>query len=292
MRQALITGSGMLATALAQTAPAFAYAPVVVPHSECNVIIREAVLAIIREVRPALVLHTAALTRVNYCEEHPEEALEVNGVGTRNVVEATEAALAHCVYFSTDYVFDGRKDRPWVERDQPSPLSAYGRSKLEGEKAVGEYHRGHIVRTSGLFGPRRDGTEERNFFRAIAEQLRDSPASASLRVVSDQETAVTAASHLAAMVFSLFQDGLPPLVHITSTGHESWYGWACLAAAALGENPERVRPVTSAESGSGAPRPRYSVLGSEYSAVRAAVALHPARPAIYAYLAGWRAAPR
>ena len=94
---------------------------------------------------PDLVLHAAAWTDVDGAEDHPEQARTVNVAGTRNVV----ALGAPIVYYSSDYVFDGTKREPYVESDEPNPLSVYGRTKLDGEREVQE---GWIVRSSWLFG--------------------------------------------------------------------------------------------------------------------------------------------
>src|SRR5439155_6785696 len=111
---------------------------------------------------PDVVLHAAAWTDVDGGEDDPQGAAAVNVGGTRHVAELG----APLVYYSTDYVFDGRKSEPYVESDPPNPLSAYGRTKLYGEAAAGE--RSWIVRSSGLFGP--TGT---NFVRTMLALARD-----------------------------------------------------------------------------------------------------------------------
>src|SRR5207237_4724791 len=134
-------------------------------------------------VEVALVLHAAAWTNVDLAEHHPQEAAAVNVGGTTHAAELG----APLVYYSTDYVFDGRKGQPYVESDAPNPLSVYGRTKLHGEAAAGE--RSWIVRTSGLFGAA--GT---NFVRTILRLAREQD---ELAVVHDQRTSPTYVGDLA-----------------------------------------------------------------------------------------------
>lgn len=281
-RAAWITGSGMLASALADTLCSHGYAVVLSPHPLLALDDPDRLRAFARQSQPDLVLHTAALTRVNYCQSQPDEALRVNGTGTAHVVQAAREAAATLVYFSTDYVFDGSKDTPWLESDAPRPINAYGASKLAGEQAVLSYEHGHVIRTSGLFGPRADGRAERNFFRVIAEKLL---AGLETEVVSDQLTAVTYAPQLAAMVLALLGRGLPRTVHLTCAGHDSWYGWARQAAGLLGVDASRVKPRGTRDGGT-VPRPRFSVLGSELPHVVRLAAQYPGPAAIATYYAG------
>jgi dTDP-4-dehydrorhamnose reductase len=196
--------------------------------------------------RPDLVLHAAAWTDVDGAEESPEGALAVNGAGTRNV-----AALgAPLVYYSTDYVFDGRKDEPYVESDEPAPVSEYGRSKLAGEREV---TRGWVVRSSWLFG-----STGRNFVRTM---LRLGAERDEVAVVNDQRGSPTYVGHLAEATRELVE--LPEGVwHVAAEGECTW---AELAEAIFEEAGLdcRVRRITTDELGRPAPRPSYSVLRSE-----------------------------
>jgi len=192
------------------------------------------------------VLHAAAWTDVDGAEEHPDEARRVNVEGTRNV-----AALARpVVYFSSDYVFDGSKREPYVESDEPNPLSVYGRTKLEGE---GEVRDGWIVRSSWLFG-----WTGRSFVRTMLELGRRQD---EVAVVADQVGCPTYVGHLAEATRELL--ALPHGVwHVAAEGECSW---AELARAIFEEAGLecRVREISSEELGRPAPRPAYSVLRSE-----------------------------
>lgn len=277
----MITGSGMVASALARKAPEHGYSPEVCPSDRLDVTDRGAVQELAREIRPELILHTAALTRVNYCETNPGEAYAINRDGTANVAAAAADVRAELVYFSTDYVFDGKREQPWVESDRPAPLNVYGASKLAGEEAVQGWPGGHVVRTSGVFGPRADGKPERNFFRAIVEKLAGGQ---DVSVTASQRTAVTYAPHLAEMLFALLGERLPAVVHLASSGANSWYGWAVLAARELGIDESRIRPGGGDEASDAVCRPAMSVLATEHAAAARLVSCHPAEDGIAAYV--------
>ena len=196
--------------------------------------------------RPDLVLHAAAWTDVDGAEADEEGALRANVEGTRNV-----AALgAPVVYFSTDYVFDGEKREPYTELDEPRPLSAYGRSKLLGEREV---RQGWIVRTSWLFGP-----TGHNFVRTM---LRLGAERDEVRVVDDQRGCPTYVGHLAEAVPAVLR--LPGGVwHVAASGECTWADFARAISVEAGLEC-RVVPITSDELGRPAQRPTNSVLRSE-----------------------------
>jgi dTDP-4-dehydrorhamnose reductase len=199
---------------------------------------------------PGVVLHAAAWTDVDGAEADPQEAAAVNVGGTRHVAELG----APLVYYSTDYVFDGRKAEPYVESDAPSPLSAYGRTKLHGEGAAGE--QAWVVRTSGLFGP--SGT---NFVRTMLELARTRE---EIAVVADQRTSPTYVGHLAAATRELLARPFG-VWHLAADGDVTWaeFAEAIFEEAGLAT---RVRRISSDELGRPAPRPAYSVLRSEKDA--------------------------
>jgi dTDP-4-dehydrorhamnose reductase len=194
-----------------------------------------------------LVLHAAAWTDVDAAEDDPQGASAVNVGGTSNV-----AALGvPLVYYSTDYVFDGRKREPYVESDAPDPLSAYGRTKLHGEAAAGD--RAWVVRSSWLFGP-----TGHNFVRTM---LRLGAEQDEVAVVDDQRGSPTYVAHLAEATKELVD--LPfGVYHVAAQGDCTW---AELAEAIFEEAglDTRVRRISSRELDRPAPRPAYSVLRSE-----------------------------
>jgi dTDP-4-dehydrorhamnose reductase len=211
-----------------------------------------------------LVLHAAAWTDVDGAESNAEGASRVNVLGTRNVV----ALGAPVVYFSTDYVFDGAKAGPYVESDEPNPLSVYARTKLEGERELRE---GWIVRSSWLFG-----WTSKNFVRTMLElgSKQDE-----VRVVDDQRGSPTFVGHLAAATKDVLQ--LPHGTHhVAAAGDCTWAEFAEAIFEEAGLSC-RVRRITSAELGRPAPRPANSVLRSE----RGAPELPPWREGLRACLA-------
>ena len=201
---------------------------------------------------PDLVLHTAAWTNVDGAEDDPQGATAVNVGGTAHV-----AALgAPLVAYSTDYVFDGRKGDAYVESDVPSPLSAYGRSKLHGEVAAGD--RAWIVRSSWLFGE-----TGHNFVRTM---LRLGAERDEVAVVDDQRGCPTYVGHLAEATQALIGDGAGYGVwHLAAEGDCTWadFAEAIFEEAGLAC---RVRRISSAEFGARAPRPAVSILRSEKGA--------------------------
>ena len=199
---------------------------------------------------PDVVLHAAAWTNVDGAEDDPQGAAAVNVGGTANV-----AALGvPLVLYSTDYVFDGRKDEPYLESDGPNPESAYGRTKLHGEAAAGE--QAWIVRSSWLFGPTGN-----NFVRTM---LRLGEERDEVAVVDDQRGSPTYVGHLAAATRQVLL--LPyGVYHVAAAGDATWadFAEAIFEEAGL---PTRVRRISTAELGRPAPRPAYSVLRSEKGA--------------------------
>jgi len=202
--------------------------------------------------RPELVLHTAAWTNVDGAEDDPQGAAEVNVGGTAHAAELGAPIVA----YSSDYVFDGRKGAPYVESDSPSPLSAYGWTKLYGEAAAGE--RAWVVRSSWLFGP-----TGHNFVRTM---LRLGAERDEVAVVADQRGCPTYVGHLAAATRELVDATAPFGVWHLAAAEDCT--WADLAEAIFEEADLdcRVQRITTTEFGARAPRPPVSILRSEKGA--------------------------
>ena len=197
------------------------------------------------ERRPNLVLHAAAWTDVDGAESDPDGAQAVNVLGTRNVADLGAPVL----YYSSDYVFDGRKGSSYLEEDDPAPGSVYGRTKLEGEREVRE---GWVVRTSWLFG-----ATGHNFVRTM---LRLGAERDEVRVVADQRGSPTYVGHLAAATRDLVE--LPQgLWHVAADGDCTWADFAEAIFDEAGLDCGVAR-ISTEEYGAPAPRPAYSVLRS------------------------------
>jgi dTDP-4-dehydrorhamnose reductase len=230
--------------------------------TEFDITDRLAVESFVGEISPAVVIHTAAFTDVDACESEKERAMAVNAAGTRNVAEACRAVGARMVYFSTDYVFDGKKEAPYIEEDPPQPLTVYGRSKLEGERHVQEIVEDHVIlRLAWVYG-----YYGRNFARTMIklgyEQTRAvqrgeiiSP----LKVVNDQTGNPTWTREIARQTAAVLKGNHGGLFHCTADGYDSWYGFAQQIFETLGMTV-LLRPCATTEFPRPAPRPAYSAL--------------------------------
>ncbi len=205
---------------------------------------------------PEAIVHCAAWTEVDACEEDPEKAFRVNAVGARNVAVAARRANARLAHISTDYVFRGDREGPYREGDPVGPLSVYGASKEAAERWVREQTPEHfILRTAWLYGE-----TERCFPAAIerlgAECAREGRA---LRVVDDQRGTPTWSRELARQIVRLLPTEAFGTYHATAAGETTWYRFACRIVRDRGVGAE-VAPCTTAEFPRPAPRPRNSVL--------------------------------
>lgn len=216
---------------------------------------RERALQVMGEWQPDTVVNAAAFTAVDACEGAPDKAWAVNALGARNVAEGARMVGAHLVHISTDYVFDGRSPRPYVEWDTTNPLSVYGRSKLGGEQEVRSLLPGAaVVRTSWVCG--RYGS---NIVKTL---LRLAAASGPLRFVDDQRGCPTFADDLASMLVRLAVNRWPGTFHVTNQGAATWYVFARDVLAAAGHDADRVEPISTGDLDPPrpAPRPANSVL--------------------------------
>lgn len=227
-------------------------------HGELDVTDAAAVGAMLRQRRPEVVVNCAAWTAVDDAETHEDDALRVNGHAVTSLATACAEQGSTLVQVSTDYVFDGASTRPYAEADPPSPCTAYGRSKLVGERAVvdllADGGTGYIVRTAWLYG-----AHGSNFVRTIMDFERRQP---SIDVVDDQHGQPSWTVDVAGQIIALVRSGAASGVyHATSSGETTWFGLAREVFGLLGADQDRVRPTTSSAYPRPAPRPSYSVLG-------------------------------
>jgi len=254
VRVAVTGGGGILGTALARTRPARVELTSL-RHAELDVTDRERTFSTFAQLRPAWVIHAAAMTDVDRCESEPERALAINGGGTANVVAAAEEAGARTIVLSSDYVFDGTKREPYVEDDPPNPISAYGRSKLAAEEAARAGKRVHVVRSQWIFG-----AGGRNFVDTILKAAREKP---QLKVVDDQRGCPTWSVHLAQGLWQLIEKGPGyDTWHMAARGSATWFEFARAIVAGAGLSTPVV-PCTTAEYPRPARRPARSVLRNE-----------------------------
>lgn len=258
MRFAITGAAGMLGQDLVAAATAAGHQPHAFSHADLDIADAGAVTDALDSARPDVVVNCAAWTDVDGAERDEEGALTVNGAGAGNVARAAAATGAWTIHISSDYVFDGAKRVPYVESDPVGPLSAYGRSKLAGERAVASAARGRhtIVRSSWLFGaggPCFPAT----ILRLAAE--RDE-----LKVVDDQVGCPTFTGDLAAALVELGARIVRPvgLLHVAGGGSCSWFELAREIVVGAGVTCE-VKPCRTDEMPRPATRPAYSVLRSE-----------------------------
>jgi dTDP-4-dehydrorhamnose reductase len=221
-------------------------------HRDLAVENRAEVLEAVWALRPDVVVHAGAWTAVDACESDPDRAYLVNALGTRHVADAARQVGAHLVYISTDYVFDGTSPRPYLEWDEPHPLSVYGASKLGGERECPPGST--VVRTSWVCGS--SGSN------MVKTALRLASGDAPLRFVDDQRGSPTFTADLAAAVVTLALDRRPGTFHVTNQGTTTWYGFVRAVLEAAGHDPGRVEPIatTDLDPPRPAPRPANSVL--------------------------------
>ncbi|UCD34584.1 MAG: dTDP-4-dehydrorhamnose reductase [Nitrospiraceae bacterium] len=235
----------------------------------------DATVAAVREARPDYLIHAAAYTDVDGSERDPEKAYLINGTGTRNVAMACEEVRCPVMYISTDYIFDGEKGEPYDEWDPPSPVNAYGLSKLMGERFVSSLtNRFYIVRTSWLYG--KNG---RNFVDTVIRLMSERE---ELDVVDDQVGSPTCTRDLALKLRELIGRGYGTY-HITNSSYCSWYEFA-LEVARLKSVATTVRRTTSEQFNRPARRPAFSVLNNTMMKLEGLYELRPWKEALEDYL--------
>lgn len=258
----LITGAGgMLGQDVGRAALAAGHAPITLSRAELDIGDAHAVSAAVAAAAPDAVINCAAWTNVDGAEAEEDATTAINGLGAGNVAAAAQAGGAWIVHVSSDYVFNGAKRTPYVESDRVGPLSAYGRSKLSGERLVAraapDSH--SVVRSAWLFGA--GGACFPKTIRRLAGE-RDE-----LTIVDDQVGSPTFTGHLAPALVTLAAQRRLGILHVAAEGQCSWFQFAQAIVAAYALDCD-VHPITSAEYPLPATRPAYSVLRSERGAPR------------------------
>lgn len=219
----------------------------------------ETLRQIIAEVKPDMVINSAAYTGVDKAESEFDLAMAINGQAPGIIAEECQKLGSRLIHISTDYVFDGTKSYPYQDTDFTNPLSAYGKTKLAGELAIRNNCEDRvIIRTAWVYGVGGKG----NFVKTM---LRLGSDKEEIRVVADQIGSPTWTGDLANAIASLSDDAPPGTYHYTNSGVASWYDFAVAIfeeASQLGWNlkVQRVIPITTEEYPTPAKRPAYSVL--------------------------------
>ena len=232
---------------------------------------RETLLPVVKKFQPQVIVNAAAYTTVDKAQTEQTIALQVNAQSVGVLAELAQSVNAVLVHYSTDYVFDGAGDRPWLESDQTNPLSVYGQSKWLGECAVRQHCRKHLIlRTSWVVG-----VHGNNFLKTM---LRLASEREGLRVVVDQVGAPTSTDVLAKVTANLLQTMLPAAkddarfgtYHLAASGETTWHAYAqYVIAGALKRGapvtckPESIEPIPTHAYPLPAPRPANSRLNTE-----------------------------
>jgi dTDP-4-dehydrorhamnose reductase len=225
----------------------------------------DTVRAAIREAAPTVIVNAAAYTAVDKAEATPEPAWAINATGPGVIAEEAKRLGALMVHYSTDYVYDGSKQGPWVETDKPNPLNVYGETKLAGDQAIeavgGDYL---ILRTSWVYGARGG-----NFLLTMLRLARERP---ELRIVNDQTGSPTTSECIAQATANILAQVVPPsgeglagrsgVYHLTNAGQTTWFGFAKEFLSKQATCPKLI-PIPASEYPVPAKRPVNSVLSCE-----------------------------
>jgi len=258
MRVAIIGANGQLGTDLVRVFgedPSFEVIPLT--HADLDVTIPET-LKVLEELRPGVIINTAAYVRVDDAELCPERAFAVNAIGALNVARVANEIDAINVYISTDYVFDGEKGEPYTEEDVPNPINVYGASKLAGEIFTRNYSKKYYtIRVAGLYGKAGASGKGGNFVEWIIERAKRGE---KLQIVDDQFMSPTYTRDVARTLKEFLT--LQPewgIYHMVNEGYCSWYEFTRAIFEILGWEA-RIRAIKSSELSRLARRPRFSAL--------------------------------
>jgi dTDP-4-dehydrorhamnose reductase len=264
-RKILVTGArGQLGTDLVQLLSG-QYEITGVDIDEVDIRDDSRVSHLLQTVRPEVVLHAAAFTDVDACESDRDTASAVNVDGTYNLARSCRDINARMIYYSTDYVFSGDKDSPYVETDPTDPRTVYGMTKLEGEHKIKEVLSDYaILRIAWLYG-----AYGKNFVKTMVrlgeQQLRareQGEPVQPLKVVDDQRGNPTWTVEVALQTSKIIESDLTGVMHCTAEGETSWYGFARNIYEQL-HMDVRLRPCATREFPRPAPRPARSSLENQ-----------------------------
>lgn len=252
MKKILVTGcNGQLGKAIQKEYESEAAELILTDVADLDITDNAQVLQFVREHKPQVIMNCAAHTAVDLCEEQWDLAYRINAIGPRNLAIAATQTGAKLMHISTDYVFSGDGDHPYTEFDAVGPNSAYGKTKLEGERFVQQFAKNYfIIRTAWLYG---DG---KNFVKTM---LKLAGTRDNVSVVKDQFGSPTSAKELAKMMHHLEPTENYGLFHGTCEGSCSWADFADEIFRLAGL-PTKVNHITTEEYGSATRRPAYSVL--------------------------------
>jgi len=254
MEKILVTGSqGMLGSEICPYYIRKGNSVTGIDIEDADITDEDEIISLITREKPDIVIHCAGNTDVDGCEDDRENAYRVNTEGTRHVCTACRNLAVPLVYFSTDYVFDGKKKEPYIEFDKPNPLNVYGKTKLAGEGHAKELNDGYfILRTSWLCGH-----NGKNFVNTILEL---SKTRNKISVVKDQIGSPTFTADLIPEMDKIIHSGDSGIYHISNKGECSWFDFARKIVEFAGLPDVEVVPVATKQVNRKAKRPSYSKL--------------------------------
>jgi dTDP-4-dehydrorhamnose reductase len=231
----------------------------------------------IKEIKPDIVINTAAYTNVDGCETAKDECFAVNAEAVINIADACRDKNIRIVHFSTDYVFDGTAKQPYKEDHQCNPINTYGASKMAGERYLRSLSENYVlIRTAWLYG-----VNGKNFVQTILEKVKTTK---KLTVVDDQTGSPTYTKDLAAAVDLLITQNAKGIFHITNRGNCSWYQFAVKILQEAGIHDIDVTPIRSDQLQRPATRPAYSVLSMQKFIQTTGKTMQPWQLALQDYL--------
>jgi len=193
-------------------------------HTDIEITDIDSVKNALSTIKPAIVLNTAAYHIVPEAEKFPAKAFQINGIGTMNLAKVCQDLDTRLVHYSTDYVFDGKKQKPYTEDDCPNPLSVYANTKLSGEYFALNYcDRSYVIRVSGIYGKIPCRAKGGNFITTMIKLANEKP---EVRVVNDEILTPTPTYHIAKNTAALIGKDAFGLYHMSCEGEVSWYEFA------------------------------------------------------------------
>ncbi len=255
-KAAIIGGNGQLGTDLCeQLSPDYEVFPL--SHADIEITDVDSVRKMFAQLKPDIVLNTAASHVVPKCENIPAEAFLVNGIGALNLARVAEELNYTFVHYSTDYVFDGEKGKPYIESDRPNPLNVYATTKLAGEYFALNYCRkSYVIRISGIYGKIPSRAKGGNFITTILRVAKERP---EVRVVNDEVLAPTPTLWIAKNTKVLLAKERYGLYHMACQGEVSWHDFTKVVFETLNIKTP-LYPQSVKDAMSTVKRPFYSVL--------------------------------
>jgi dTDP-4-dehydrorhamnose reductase len=282
MKVAVIGANGQLGSDLVAAFSDNGDAVCGLTHAEIEISDLDSVSHALEAIRPQVIVNTAAMHNVEKCESEPEKAFAVNALGPKNLAIASRDMGAALMHVSTDYVFDGSKGSPYVEEDNPIPLSTYGITKLAGEHFARTTTARHfVIRTSGLYGKspcRAKGGL--NFIELMLKLAKERP---EVRVVDSEVITPTSTVELAQQIVQLSHSEWYGLYHATAEGSCSWYEFA-RELFAITDTPVNLKVAAPGDFPSKVARPKYSVLENRALKSRGLNSFKPWQDALHKYL--------